>query len=65
MAFKEEARLQEQGEDEVRLAEAYEGLVNRRDDFLHKLSRFYTGSYDVIYVEELNIRGMARNRSLA
>lgn len=49
----------------VRLARAYEKLVNQRDDFLHKLSRFYTENYDLIAVENLNIKGMVRNHRLA
>jgi len=48
----------------VRLARAYEKLVNQRNDFLHKLSRFYVNNHDLIAVEHLNISGMARNRRL-
>jgi putative transposase len=49
----------------VRLAKAYEKLVNQRNDFLHKLSRFYVNNYDAIAVEDLNIAGMAKNHCLA
>lgn len=49
----------------VRLARAYENLVNQRDDFLHKLSRFYAENYDLVAVENLNIKGMVRNHNLA
>jgi putative transposase len=49
----------------IKLAKAYERLVNQRNDFLHKLSRFYVNSYDVICVEDLNIRNMVRNHNLA
>jgi putative transposase len=49
----------------VKLAKAYEKLVNQRNDFLHKLSRLYVQNYDVIAVEGLNISGMARNHRLA
>jgi len=49
----------------VRLAKAYEKLVNQRNDFLHKLSRFYVENYDLIAVEKLNISGMAKNHNLA
>lgn len=49
----------------IKLAKAYEKLVNQRDDFLHKLSRFYVDNYDVIVVEDLNIRSMVRNHNLA
>lgn len=31
-----------------KLAGCYEKLRNQRDDFLHKLSRFYVDNYDVI-----------------
>ena len=48
-----------------KLAKKYEKLVNQRDDFLHKLSRFYVENYDVICVENLNIRNMVRNGNLA
>lgn len=49
----------------VKLGRVYEKVVKQRDDFLHKLSRFYVNNYDVICVEDLNIRGMVRNRNLA
>lgn len=49
----------------VKLARVYEKVVNQRDDFLHKLSRFYVNNYDVICVEDLNITGMVRNHNLA
>lgn len=49
----------------VGLARAYEKLVNQRDDFLHKLARFYVDNYNLIAVEDLNIKGMVRNHRLA
>jgi len=49
----------------IKLAKAYEKLVNQRNDFLHKLSRFYINNYDVIVVEDLQIRNMVRNGNLA
>ncbi|MEM0172184.1 MAG: transposase [Thermoproteota archaeon] len=49
----------------IKLAKAYEKLINQRDDFLHKLSRFYVNNYDVICVENLDIRNMVRNHNLA
>ena len=50
---------------QIKLAKAYKKLVNQRDDFLHKLSRFYITRYDVIAVEALQIRNMAKNQQLA
>ena len=49
----------------VKLAKVYEKLVNQRNDFLHKLSRFYVSGYDAIAVEKLNIQNMIRNHNLA
>jgi len=49
----------------VKLARAYAKIVNQRDDFLHKLSRFYVNNYDVIAVEDLNITYMVRNHNFA
>ena len=49
----------------VKLARIYERVENQRNDFLHKLSRFYVNSYDVIAVENLNVKGMVRNHCLA
>jgi len=49
----------------TKLARAYERLTNQRDDFLHKLSRFYACNYDLAAIEDLNIENMVRNRRLA
>ncbi|MEM0328631.1 MAG: transposase, partial [Thermoproteota archaeon] len=49
----------------IKLAKAYERLINQRDDFLHKLSRFYVNNYDVICVENLDIKKMVRKHNLA
>ncbi|MFO7967380.1 MAG: transposase, partial [Archaeoglobaceae archaeon] len=46
-----------------RLGRAFERLVNQRNDFLHKLSRYYVDNYGLIAVEDLNISGMSKNRS--
>jgi len=45
-----------------RLAKAYERLLNQRNDFLHKLSRYYVNNYDLIAVEDLNVSGLSRSR---
>lgn len=46
-------------------AKIHEKLGNQRKDWLHKLSRKYVDKYDLIAVENLNIRGMLRNHHLA
>ena len=49
----------------VKLAKSYEKLVDKRNDLLHKLSNFYANNYDVICIENLDIRNMVKNHSLA
>jgi len=49
----------------VLLARQHEKVANQRMDFLHKLSREFVDHYGLIGVEDLNVRGMLKNRSLA
>lgn len=35
-----------------------DSIERRRDDFLHKLSRYYAETYDLVSVEDLNIKSM-------
>ena len=44
----------------IRLARQYEKLVNSRDDFLHKLSRYYVNNYDAIAMEDMLITNMVK-----
>jgi putative transposase len=45
----------------LRLAKLYEKLENQRLDFLHKLSCYYVRNYDVICVEDLDVKDMVEN----
>jgi len=47
-----------------KLTKLYEKMTNQRDDFLHKLSRFYANNYDTIAIEKLTIENMVRNHYL-
>ncbi len=47
----------------VKLAEAYERLSNKREDFIEKLARSYTTQYDAVFLEKLNVRGMLEQDS--
>jgi putative transposase len=40
------------------VAKVHERVENRRNDFLHKTSRYYVNSYDIIALEDLNIAGL-------
>jgi putative transposase len=41
-----------------RVAVVHELVENRRNDFLHKLSRYYVNNYDLICLEDLNVKGL-------
>ena len=47
------------------VARVHEKLSNSRQDFLHKLSRKIVDENQVVVVENLNIRGMVKNRKLS
>jgi len=45
-----------------RLERMHEKLCNQRNDYLHKLSRYYIDNYDRIVVEDLDIKGMLEEK---
>ncbi len=47
------------------VARVHEKLSNSRQDFLHKLSRKIVDENQVVVVENLNIKGMVKNRKLS
>lgn len=49
----------------VNVARIHEKIKNQRSDFLHKLSYKLTHENQVIYLEDLNVKGMMKNRHLA
>jgi len=49
----------------ILLARQYEKVANQRMDFLQKLSTKLIGRYGLIGMEDLNVRGMVKNRRLA
>ena len=62
---RKEKNSENRNKQRMRVASLHERVTNRRDDFLHKLSRYYVNRYDLIAVEDLNIRGMLRNHKLS
>ncbi|MCK4845738.1 MAG: transposase, partial [Candidatus Heimdallarchaeota archaeon] len=44
----------------VQLAKLLAQVTNQRKDFLHKVSRFYVNVYDLMCVEDLNIKGLTQ-----
>jgi len=49
----------------IRVARIHEKIADQRNDFLHKLSHYYTNNYGYIAVENLKVRNMIRNHHLA
>lgn len=49
----------------IKLAKCHRTIMNQRSDFLHKLSAHLVRNYDVICLEDLNVKGMEQNHHLA
>lgn len=49
----------------LRLARQHNRIANQRKDWLHKITTYLIRSYDVIALEDLNVRGMVKNHNLA
>jgi len=49
----------------VKVARLHEYIQNSRRDFLHKASRMIADNYETVYVEDLQITNMVRNRHLS
>jgi len=52
-------------EARVLIAKTYEKVTNQKRDFLHKVANKYIADYDLITVEDLNIKGLVRNSRLS
>ena len=44
----------------IQLAIQYEKLTNSRNDFAHKVSRYYVGNYGIIAFEDMSIHNLSR-----
>ncbi len=49
----------------LKLAKVHQKIKYQRNDFLHKVSRYYVNNYDTIFVEDLKIQNMVKNHHLA
>jgi len=50
------------GKARLLVAKAHEKVKNQRNDFLHKVANDYIAQYGLIFIEDLNIRGMRGHR---
>ena len=53
------------GKARLLVAKAHEKVKNQRNDFLHKVANQYIAQYGVIFIEDLNVKGMVSNRHLS
>ena len=49
----------------IRVAKAYARVTRIRNEYYHILSKFLVENYDAIYLEDLNVSGMLKNKKLA
>lgn len=49
----------------LQVARCYEREVNIRTNYYHNISNWLVSEYDAIYVEDLNVSGMIKNRKLS
>lgn len=49
----------------IRLAKAFEHLTNKKENYIHSVVNEILKSYDVVFMEDLNVQGMLRNHNLA
>jgi putative transposase len=53
------------GKARVRVARLHQKIRNQRNDFLHKLSTELIRHHDLLSIEDLNVRGLARSKLAA
>lgn len=49
----------------LKVAKCHRDIANKRNDFLHKLSKLLVKYYDTICLEDLNVEGMMKNHHLS
>ena len=50
---------------QAKVAKIHEKIANSRSDYIHKITNEITNQYDVICIEDLNVKGMIRNHKLS
>lgn len=49
----------------IKMSKLHEKISNQRNHYLHQISNGLINSFDKIYVEDLNVKGMIKNRKLS
>ena len=50
---------------QAKVARIHEKIANSRSDYIHKITNEITNQYDVICIENLNVKGMIKNHKLS
>ena len=50
---------------QLKVAKIHEKIANSRSDYIHKITNEITNRYDVICIEDLNVKGMIKNHKLS
>ena len=54
-----------QDKQRVRLAKAFERLTRKKENYIHSVVNEILKSYDVVFMEDLNVQGLLRNHNIA
>ena len=49
----------------IKIAKAFERLTNQKDAYIHSIVNELLTHYDIVFIEDLNVQGMLKNRKLA
>nr|DAN94146.1 MAG TPA: endonuclease [Caudoviricetes sp.] len=49
----------------IRLAKSYERLTSKKENYIHSVVNEILKSYDVVFMEDLNVQGMMKNHHIA
>ena len=49
----------------LKIAKVYERLTNKKENYIHYVANEILKSYDVVFMEDLNVQGLLRNHNIA
>lgn len=49
----------------IRIAKAFEHVTNKKENYIHFVVNNILANYDIVYMEDLNVKGMLKNHNLA
>lgn len=49
----------------MKIAKAYERLTNKKENYIHSVVNEILKSYDVVFMEDLNVQGLLKNHRIA